>query len=172
MSGQGSTTPNVLNNPMSSEKSELRMVRDFMEAYDQPIRFRPVESLPIAEKLLRLQLIIEETWELADALGVTLGPKPLMVTKDTIVDPVASLDALTDLMYVTFGTYHTLGLADCASEAFREVHSSNMSKLDDSGRPIKNEHGKVLKGPYYFKPNLEVIVRQTQNRPTVFDMSQ
>jgi len=87
---------------------------------------------------LRINLIEEELNELKDALS----------KKD--LKEVA--DALTDILYVTYGTGHAFGinLDDC----FEEVQKSNMSKLGNDGKPIYNEHGKVMKGPNYFKPNL------------------
>lgn len=151
------------------EKGELTKVRNFMEAYDQPIRFRPIDNLPEHEKIFRIALIQEELRELAQALNVDMGPLPLLVCKDRKLDPVAVLDALTDLMYVLLGAYHTFGLAICAKEAFEEVHNSNMSKLGDDDRPIKNAAGKVLKGPYYFPPNLEAIVRRSSRADVIFD---
>ena len=87
---------------------------------------------------LRINLIEEELIELKDAVN----------NKD--IREVA--DALTDILYVTYGAGHAFGinLDDC----FEEVQKSNMSKLGDDGKPIYNELGKVMKGPKYFKPNL------------------
>ena len=87
---------------------------------------------------LRINLIEEELNEFKDA----------MRKKD--LKEVA--DALTDILYVTYGAGHAFGinLDDC----FEEVQKSNMSKLGNDGKPIYNEHGKVMKGPNYFKPNL------------------
>ena len=87
---------------------------------------------------LRINLIEEELNEFKDAMS----------RKD--LKEVA--DALTDILYVTYGAGHAFGinLDDC----FEEVQKSNMSKLGSDGKPIYNEHGKVMKGPNYFKPNL------------------
>ncbi len=87
---------------------------------------------------LRINLIEEELNEFKDAMS----------KKD--LKEVA--DALTDILYVTYGAGHAFGinLDDC----FEEVQKSNMSKLGNDGKPIYNEHGKVMKGPNYFKPNL------------------
>ena len=87
---------------------------------------------------LRINLIEEELNEFKDAMS----------RKD--LKEVA--DALTDILYVTYGAGHAFGinLDDC----FEEVQKSNMSKLGNDGKPIYNEHGKVMKGPNYFKPNL------------------
>ena len=140
-----------------------------MEANDQTIRFRPVSNLPEWEKMLRVQLILEEAYELAEALGIEVTGRPTLVSKTRDLDPVQSLDALTDLLYVIFGTYHTLGLARAARDAFTEVHASNMSKLGPDGHPLKNELGKVMKGPNYFPPDLKSIVARHSTPPTVFD---
>ena len=69
-------------------------------------------------------------------------------------------DALTDILYVTYGAGHAFGinLDDC----FEEVQKSNMSKLGNDGKPIYNEHGKVMKGPNYFKPNLNKFLTKPQ----------
>lgn len=153
---------------MNSPQSELDKVRQFMEANDQRVRFRPVDNIPEWEKTLRVALICEEVKELGTALGVNFDFSNL-IAKDSAIDPVAALDALTDLMYVTLGTYHTLGLANIAKEAFNEVHESNMSKMGPDGRPIKDLSGKVKKGPNYFPPNLKIIVDSARKEPTIFD---
>ena len=87
---------------------------------------------------LRINLIEEELNEFKDAMS-----------KKDLKDVA---DALTDILYVTYGAGHAFGinLDDC----FEEVQKSNMSKLGNDGKPIYNEHGKVMKGPNYFKPNL------------------
>lgn len=155
---------------MITEKQELSKVRDFMLAYDQTVRSQPVDSLPVHEKFLRINLILEEVSELARAMGVEVTYGPLVSNDKQSLDSVAALDALTDILYVVFGTYHTLGLGKCAKHAFHEVHESNMSKLGDDNRPMKNEHGKVMKGPNYFPPNLTVLVEAARRvDTTIFD---
>ena len=113
----------------------------FMKTFGQEIKNRPSLS---SEKInnLRISLIEEELKELKDAL----------FNKD--IKEVA--DALTDILYVTYGAGHAFGinLDDC----FGEVQRSNMSKLGNDGKPIYNEHGKVMKGPNYFKPDLKKIL--------------
>ena len=148
-------------NILMSHKTELDKVRDFMMVNDQTVRLTPVEHISQHEKMLRVGLLVEELWELADALGVDLGDKPTMYCKDsTVIKPVDTLDALTDILYVLFGTYHTCGLGKCAGPAFNEVHDSNMSKLGEDGKPYKDpDTGKIMKGPNYFKPNLALIVK-------------
>ena len=71
-------------------------------------------------------------------------------------DIVEVADALTDILYVTYGAGHAFGIN--LDKCFDEVQNSNMSKLDDNGKPIYNEKGKVMKGPRYFKPNLKNIL--------------
>ena len=87
---------------------------------------------------LRLSLIQEESDELTKAI------------KEKDILEVA--DALTDILYVTYGAGHAFGIN--LDKCFAEVQKSNMSKLDKDGKPIYNEHGKVMKGPDYFKPDL------------------
>ena len=110
----------------------------FMKTFGQEVKNRPTLS---SEKInnLRISLIEEELKELKDAL----------FNKD--IKEVA--DALTDILYVTYGAGHAFGinLDDC----FSEVQRSNMSKLGNDGKPIYNEHGKVMKGPNYFEPDLK-----------------
>ena len=92
---------------------------------------------------LRVSLIEEELSELKEAI------------KNKDIKEVA--DALTDILYVTYGAGHAFGVD--LDQCFDEVQRSNMSKLDENGKPIFNEHGKVLKGPNYFKPNLEKFIK-------------
>ena len=92
---------------------------------------------------LRVSLIREELDELIEAMNKK--------------DLVEVADALTDILYVTYGAGHAFGinLDDC----FEEVQNSNMSKLDKDGKPIYNENGKVMKGPNYFKPDLSKFIK-------------
>ena len=93
---------------------------------------------------LRISLINEELEELKKAI------------KDNDILEVA--DALTDILYVTYGAGHAFGID--LDRCFEEVQNSNMSKLDENGKPIYNETGKVMKGPKYFKPNLEKYINE------------
>ena len=93
---------------------------------------------------LRYDLIAEELEEFKIAL------------KDRDIKEVA--DALTDILYVTYGAGHAFGIN--LDKCFDEVQNSNMSKLGKDGKPIYNEFGKVMKGPNYFKPNLEKFVNE------------
>ena len=113
-------------------------VKNFMKIYDQEIK---TESSFPSEKIIQLRydLIKEELDELSVAI------------KDKDIVEVA--DALTDLLYVVYGAGHSFGID--LDKCFAEVQRSNMSKLDNDGKPIYNENGKVMKGPNYSKPNLK-----------------
>ena len=122
--------------------SNFSSVKKFMETFGQEIKNKA--EFP-SEKIqdLRVSLIDEELSELKEAIE----------NKD--IKEVA--DALTDILYVTYGAGHAFGID--LGKCFNEVQRSNMSKLDENGKPIFNEHGKVLKGPNYFKPNLEKFIK-------------
>ena len=121
--------------------TNFESVKKFMQTFGQEVRTKA--SFP-NDKItkLRLSLIKEELSELEDAIE----------KKD--IKEVA--DALTDILYVTYGAGHAFGIN--LDNCFAEVQSSNMSKLGLDGKPITNEHGKVMKGPNYFKPNLSKFV--------------
>ena len=112
-----------------------------MKTFGQEVKKKPSFSTDKINKL-RLDLIKEELSELTDAMN----------NKDLL--EVA--DALTDILYVTYGAGHAFGID--LDKCFDEVQNSNMSKLDENGKPIFNEHGKVMKGPNYFKPDLSKFV--------------
>jgi len=113
----------------------------FMKTFGQEVKDKASFS---TEKInnLRISLIEEEVKELKEA----------MKNKDL----VEVADALTDILYVTYGAGHALGIN--LNECFDEVQNSNMSKLDQNKKPIYNESGKVMKGPNYFKPNLKKVI--------------
>tara|TARA_Y100001970_G_C13783554_1_gene626582 strand:+ start:34 stop:405 length:372 start_codon:yes stop_codon:yes gene_type:complete len=116
-------------------------VKKFMQIFGQEVRSKA--SFPNDKIInLRLDLIREELLELEEAIE----------KKD--IKEVA--DALTDILYVTYGAGHAFGIN--LDKCFEEVQNSNMSKLGADGKPIYNEHGKVMKGPSYFKPNLNKFV--------------
>ena len=121
--------------------SNFNKVKTFMETFGQEVKTMPSFS---TEKInsLRYDLIKEELEEL----------KVAMKNKDLL--EVA--DALTDILYVTYGAGHAFGID--LDKCFEEVQSSNMSKLGENGKPIYNEFGKVMKGPKYFKPDLSKFV--------------
>jgi len=121
--------------------SNFESVKKFMETFGQEIKEKA--SFP-NDKItsLRYDLIKEELDELKEAID----------KKD--IKEVA--DALTDILYVTYGAGHAFGID--LDKCFEEVQNSNMSKLGKDGKPIYNENGKVMKGPNYFKPNLSKFV--------------
>ena len=116
-------------------------VGTFMKTFGQEVKTKPSFSTDKINKL-RLDLIKEELAELTEAMN----------NKDLL--EVA--DALTDILYVTYGAGHAFGIN--LDKCFEEVQDSNMSKLDENGKPIYNEYGKVMKGPNYFKPDLSKFV--------------
>ena len=121
--------------------SNFESVKKFMETFGQEIKEKadfPNDKITS----LRYELIKEELDELKEAID----------SKD--IKEVA--DALTDILYVTYGAGHSFGIN--LDKCFEEVQNSNMSKLDLNGKPIYNEKGKVMKGPNYFKPNLSKFV--------------
>ena len=121
--------------------SNFNKVKIFMETFGQEVKIKPSFSTDKINKL-RYDLINEELEEL----------KVAMENKDLL--EVA--DALTDILYVTYGAGHAFGID--LDKCFEEVQNSNMSKLDENRKPIYNESGKVMKGPKYFKPNLSKFV--------------
>ena len=121
--------------------SNFRKVGIFMKTFGQEVKNKPSFSTDKINKL-RLDLIKEELTELTEAMN----------NKDLL--EVA--DALTDILYVTYGAGHAFGID--LDKCFDEVQNSNMSKLDGNGKPIYNENGKVMKGPNYFKPDLSKFV--------------
>ena len=118
--------------------TNFESVKKFMQTFGQEVRVKA--SFP-SEKIvsLRIDLINEELLELKQA-----------VQKQDLKEVA---DALTDILYVTYGAGHAFGID--LDKCFKEVQSSNMSKLSEDGKPIYNEFGKVMKGPNYSKPNLK-----------------
>ena len=117
--------------------SNFNKVKTFMKTFGQEVKTKPSFS---TEKInsLRYDLINEELEE----LKIAIKNKDLLEVAD----------ALTDILYVTYGAGHAFGID--LDKCFEEVQNSNMSKLDENGKPIYNEAGKIMKGPKYFKPNL------------------
>ena len=121
--------------------TNFESVKKFMETFGQEIKEKagfPDEKI----SSLRYDLINEELDELKEAMD----------NKD--IKEVA--DALTDILYVTYGAGHAFGIN--LDKCFKEVQNSNMSKLGEDGKPIYNDKGKVMKGPNYFKPDLGKFV--------------
>ena len=121
--------------------TNFNKVGTFMKTFGQEVKTKPSFSTDKINRL-RLDLIKEELSELTEAMN----------NKDLL--EVA--DALTDILYVTYGAGHAFGIN--LDKCFEEVQNSNMSKLDENGEPIYNESGKVMKGPNYFKPDLSKFV--------------
>ena len=117
--------------------SNFNKVGIFMKTFGQEVKSKPSFSTDKINKL-RIDLIKEELDELKEAMDNN--------------DLLEVADALTDILYVTYGAGHAFGIN--LDKCFDEVQNSNMSKLDESGEPIYNESGKVMKGPNYFKPDL------------------
>ena len=121
--------------------SNFESVKKFMETFGQEIKEKanfPDDKI----SSLRYELIKEELDELREAID----------SRD--IKEVA--DALTDILYVTYGAGHAFGIN--LDKCFQEVQNSNMSKLGSDGQPIYNDKGKVMKGPNYFKPDLNKFV--------------
>ena len=122
--------------------SNFSKVGTFMKTFGQEVKDKPEFSTDKINKL-RINLIKEELDELTEAM------------KNNDLLEVA--DALTDILYVTYGAGHAFGID--LDKCFEEVQNSNMSKLDENGKPIYNEVGKVMKGPGYFKPDFSKIIK-------------
>ena len=122
--------------------TNFEKVASFMKTFGQEVKTKSGLSTEKINKL-RVSLINEELEEFKEAI------------KNNDIKEVA--DALTDILYVTYGAGHAFGIN--LDKCFEEVQKSNMSKLGDDGNPIYNESGKVMKGPKYFKPNLKKFIK-------------
>ena len=122
--------------------TNFQKVKKFMVTFGQEVKSNPSFS---SEKIneLRFNLIKEELDEFKKALDNN--------------DLLETADALTDILYVTYGAGHAFGID--LDACFEEVQNSNMSKLGDDGKPIYNDQGKVMKGPNYFKPDLSKFIK-------------
>jgi len=121
--------------------SNFNKVGIFMKTFGQEVKSKPSFSTDKINKL-RIDLIKEELDELKEAMDNN--------------DLLEVADALTDILYVTYGAGHAFGIN--LDKCFDEVQNSNMSKLSENGEPIYNESGKVMKGPNYFKPDLSKFI--------------
>ena len=121
--------------------TNFKKVKTFMETFGQEVKSKPSFS---SKKIndLRYNLIKEELDELKQAIDKN--------------DLLEVADALTDILYVTYGAGHAFGIN--LDNCFNEVQNSNMSKLGTDGKPIYNEAGKVMKGPNYYKPDLSKFI--------------
>ena len=121
--------------------SNFNKVGTFMKTFGQEVKTKPSFSSDKINRL-RIDLIKEELDELQEAMENN--------------DLLEVADALTDILYVTYGAGHAFGID--LDKCFDEVQNSNMSKLGENGEPIYNESGKVMKGPNYFKPDLSKFI--------------
>ena len=131
--------------------SNFESVKKFMKTFGQEVKEKaefPTDKITS----LRYDLIQEELDELKEAMD----------NRD--IKEVA--DALTDILYVTYGAGHAFGIN--LDKCFAEVQNSNMSKLGEDGKPIYNEQGKVMKGPKYFQPNLEQFIKKKWEKSLTF----
>ena len=122
--------------------TNFEKVGKFMKTFGQEVKTKPGLSNDKINKL-RIDLIDEELNELKEAINNN--------------DLKEAVDALTDILYVTYGAGHAFGVN--LDECFDEVQRSNMSKLGEDGKPIYNQAGKVMKGPNYFAPDLNKFLR-------------
>ena len=122
--------------------TNFQKVKVFMETFGQEVKEK-TEFPDSKTTELRYNLIKEELDELKDAIDQK--------------DIIEIADALTDILYVTYGAGHAFGID--LDKCFNEVQESNMSKLAENNTPIYNENGKVMKGPNYFKPNLNQFLK-------------
>jgi predicted HAD superfamily Cof-like phosphohydrolase len=123
-------------------KKQIDQVKEFREKFNLPID----SGMNHCDHRLHEHLVHEELAEMKEA-----------------TDVVETSDAIIDQMYLLIGYALDLGVADKLEAMFDEVHASNMSKLGEDGNPIYREDGKVLKGPDYFKPNLDKILWTSQS---------
>ncbi|TRO63972.1 nucleoside triphosphate pyrophosphohydrolase family protein [Christiangramia sabulilitoris] len=125
-------------------KKRIAAVKEFHSAFGLGINEKPVANLGEAKNLLRFNLMKEENEEYLEAANSN--------------DLAEVADALGDMLYILCGTIIEHGMQHKIEEVFDEIQSSNMSKLGADGKPIYREDGKVLKGPNYFKPDIEKIL--------------
>ncbi len=122
----------------------IEYVREFHNAFGLPVRQIPTVDIPEKESLLRFNLMKEENEEYMDAV------------KEGNMVEVA--DALGDMLYILCGTINAHGMQHKIAEVFQEIQRSNMSKLDENGKPIYREDGKVMKSNRYFKPDIKSVL--------------
>jgi predicted HAD superfamily Cof-like phosphohydrolase len=125
-------------------KNKIAAVHEFHAAFGLGIKNTPTADLGEAKNLLRYKLMREENEEYLEAANDN--------------DLVEVADALGDMLYILCGTIIEHGMQHKIEEVFNEIQRSNMSKLGADGKPIYREDGKVLKGPNYFKPNIQAIL--------------
>jgi len=126
-------------------KNKIKAVQEFHEAFGLGVQQSPVANLSMQKLKLRFDLMDEENREYLEAAENN--------------DLVEVADALGDMLYILCGTILEHGMQHKIEEVFNEIQRSNMSKLGADGTPIYREDGKVMKGPNYFKPNIESILK-------------
>ena len=127
-------------------KDKINAVHEFHTAFKLGIKNNPTADIGEERNLLRYKLTREENEEYLEAANNN--------------DLIEVADALGDMLYILCGTIIEHGMQDKIDEVFNEIQRSNMSKLGEDGKPIYREDGKVLKGPNYFKPNIETILEK------------
>jgi len=127
-------------------KNKIAAVSEFHKAFGLGMKETPTANLGIKKNLLRYELMREENEEYLEAANNN--------------DLVEVADALGDMLYILCGTIIEHGMQYKIEEVFNEIQRSNMSKLGEEGKPIYREDGKVLKGPNYFKPNIQEILEK------------
>ncbi len=130
-------------------KNKINAVQQFHEAFKLGIKHKPTANLGEAKNKLRYNLMAEENDEYFEAAQNN--------------DLVEVADALGDMLYILCGTILEHGMQYKIEEVFYEIQRSNMSKLGADGKPIYREDGKVMKGPSYFKPNIQEILVDKEN---------
>jgi predicted HAD superfamily Cof-like phosphohydrolase len=124
-------------------KKQVKQVEDFQNAFGgfigEGASFPPLDRCVLRQRLLQEEVLeLHQAWSNKDIVEVA--------------------DAITDCMYILIGTAIEFGLQDKLEDLFDEVHGSNMSKLDENGKPIYRKDGKVMKGPNYYRPDLKKIL--------------
>ena len=131
---------------MADLKENIDKVREFHEVFGISFANEPIAELKENEYTLRFNLMKEENEEYLEACQNN--------------DLTEIADALGDMMYILFGTIVKHGLQHKIEEVFTEIHRSNMSKLDENGKPIYREDGKILKSNLYFKPQIKAVLEK------------
>lgn len=126
-------------------KKQINAVSEFHEAFQLNAQQKPTVEIPQERKKLRYELMKEENEEYLEAASNN--------------DIIEVADALGDMLYILCGTIIEHGMQDIIEDVFDEIQKSNMSKLAADGKPIYREDGKVLKGPQYFKPDFNTILK-------------
>jgi predicted HAD superfamily Cof-like phosphohydrolase len=129
---------------MLTLRRTIQYVEEFHDAFGLPVRSEPTADIPEKEILLRFNLMKEENEEYLEA--ARRG------------DVVEIADALGDMLYILCGTINAHGMQHKIAEVFEEIQRSNMSKLDENGKPIYREDGKVMKSDRYFRPDIAAIL--------------